>query len=282
MFKHVQVSSFNGVPYLKGSDLMKNHPNGLTFSVDKPNVVIGPNGAGKSALMKALALSTLSYYTGSSSLDDKYVLEGSVSHCPYWGENGYDKKYNVRYVFLPGFEADTDRGPALYYKPNLIPGDDSSPVVSMVNGYWDQARSYMAATEKSSSGQGCQNLLGKVLQALNEGKVPGYGYAHWRFGKELRDLKDRGWIASYDKHAEELKKLVAAISPDAGHVVLLDEPEQSLDAVAEQKLWHEVADCKKLQVIAATHSLYPILHPDKFHIIEAVPGYADQVRSLLQ
>jgi predicted ATPase len=64
---------------------------------------------------------------------------------------------------------------------------------------------------------------------------------------------------------------------------MMDEPEQSLDAKAEMLLWGQIAkaDCDKVQVIVATHSLYPLMHPELFHLIEAVPGYAQEVRKLM-
>jgi predicted ATPase len=63
----------------------------------------------------------------------------------------------------------------------------------------------------------------------------------------------------------------------------MDEPEQSLDALAELVLWRQIAaaDMSKMQVIVATHSLYPLMHPEKFNIIEAVPGYSESVMQLL-
>jgi predicted ATPase len=64
----------------------------------------------------------------------------------------------------------------------------------------------------------------------------------------------------------------------------MDEPEQSLDAWASATLWSRIAeaDCAKVQIVVATHSWYPILHPEAFNIIEAVPGFLEEVRSLIQ
>jgi len=66
-------------------------------------------------------------------------------------------------------------------------------------------------------------------------------------------------------------------------LLLMDEPEQSLDALAEARLWRtiEAADCDRMQIIVATHSLYPILHPERFHLIEATPGFVESVTELV-
>jgi predicted ATP-dependent endonuclease of OLD family len=63
-------------------------------------------------------------------------------------------------------------------------------------------------------------------------------------------------------------------------LVIMDEPEQSLDAVAELQLWIAISNAKT-QVIVATHSLFPFLRPDDFNIIEAVPGYCTVAQSAL-
>ena len=79
-----------------------------------------------------------------------------------------------------------------------------------------------------------------------------------------------------------LKKLFQP-AETAVPLILMDEPEQSLDARAEGSLWAAIAnaDCSTMQIIVATHSLYPMLNKDKFNIIETETGFVAEVRRLL-
>lgn len=63
MINSVSAKGFSAVPYLEASLLMQNHPT-LHLSGEKPNAIYGANGTGKSALLKALALHTMSFYFG--------------------------------------------------------------------------------------------------------------------------------------------------------------------------------------------------------------------------
>jgi hypothetical protein len=154
----------------------------------------------------------------------------------------------------------------------------------MMCGYSRQAREYGEMTDNKSSGQQSQALLARVQAALL-GDLSGlcYGHVNWRFGKEPQEFQARTHYSDFEYQAEKLKHLYGSVAVDAKPVLLLDEPEQSLDAKAEAVLWNHIAnvDSSCIQVIVATHSLYPLLHPEKFHLIEGVPGYADEVRSLL-
>ncbi|KWT98011.1 hypothetical protein APY03_0682 [Variovorax sp. WDL1] len=259
---------------------MQEHPKGITFSTKRPNVIVGPNGAGKSALLKTLALQTLSYQTGESAFDDNYTR--GLDSDDYWHQAGYRWSRDFRY--LNGLEVATDGAPALYYQPGHIPGHDNSIAASMMCGYFDEARAYGTLIKDKSSGQRSQALLEK-LKALLSGDKPtlSYQYVNWHGGTQplavdrLRDASD------CTLRAEVLKKRYGNVAAGAVPVVLMDEPEQSLDAKAEALLWRQIADAdmSRLQVIVATHSLYPMMHPEHFHLIEAVPGYVAEVQSLL-
>lgn len=280
MFKSLHAKDFKAVPHLESSLLMQSHPKGIKFSATKPNVVVGPNGAGKSALLSALALQTLSFYAGVSAFDSNYTgrtREGET----YWErEGGWGRKF----VFLPGLTCKTDLGPALYYRPGHIPGNDDSITASMMCGYFNEAREYGQLVENKSSGQQSQALLEKLQRVLaGDLSEMGYRYMNWNAGTDIRDMSNARWASDFDYHAETLKAQYANTA-EAQPVLLLDEPEQSLDAKAELALWKQIAqaDTGRVQVIVATHSLYPLMHPEKFHLIEAVPGYAKEVQALLQ
>jgi len=280
MIESLKVADFKAVPYLETSQLIKNHRKGILFSTDKPNVIVGPNGAGKSALMKALALHTLSYDIGTSNFDD-HIVKGS--DCDnYWSN---ESRWGTDFVYLKGFDCKSDFAPALYYRPGHIPGNDDSIAAAMMCGYFKEAKDYALLVDKKSSGQQSQSLLKKLLEHLSgKAKPLSFSYVNWSNGKEPKVIdRHRGWIGPWEHQAEVLKKTYGHAAQDARPVMLMDEPEQSLDARAEALLWKQIADanCRKLQIIVATHSLYPFMHPEKFNIIEAIPGYLEGVQSLI-
>lgn len=261
---------------------MKLNPNGVKFSSKKPNVIVGPNGSGKSALLTALSLKTLSNLTGESTIDGNYIT--AVDSKFFWTKD--DRKYWANeYEFLQGLECVGEVAPALYYRPDHIPGNESGITVAMMCGYFEEAKEFAKMTRGKSSGQKSQALLQKVLGLLagQDAKLT-YGFKNWRGTKELRDLKSERNLFSYDYQFEALKVLYGSIKPDLSPIVLMDEPEQSLDARAELLMWNAIAnaDISKMQIIVATHSLYPLMNPKKFNIIESSEGYAQEVMGLLK
>lgn len=279
MLISLRAKDFKAVPHLETSLLMQRYPEGLAFSSEKPNVVVGPNGAGKSALLSALALLTLSFYGGASALDRNYTGRSREAE-DFWLRDGWRRDYQ----FLPGLDCLGEVGPALYYRPGHIPGNDHSVVAAMMCGYSREARAYAELTENKSSGQQSQALLQKIQRALG-GDLSELTYAqmNWTAGTQPEELSGRRFVSDFEYHAEALKARCLACA-DKTPVVLMDEPEQSLDAMAELALWKQIeqADTRRLQVIVASHSLYPLMHPDKFHLIEAVPGYIQDVQALLK
>jgi len=280
MIRTLHAKDFKAVAHLETSQLMQTHPQGMTFSLDKPNVIVGPNGAGKSALLTTLSLLTLSHLTGVSALDDNYTSCGlDARH--YWSTAD---RWSRDYAYLAGLTCDTDYAPALYYRPGHIPGNEDSTTVALMCGYSAQARNYRDLTDKKSSGQQGQALLAKVMAALSgERSEFRYRFMNWRAGKELREFEWGPHVCDFEYQAEALKKRYGAVPATAKPVILMDEPEQSLDARAEALLWKQIAevDCSQVQVIVATHSLYPLMHPERVHLIEATPGYAQEVQKLL-
>jgi hypothetical protein len=280
MINHVGVNNFPAVPYLRASLLMQAHPDGVHFSTEKPNVIVGPNGAGKSALLTALTLKTLCYFRNQSALDNNYVIGNNCD--VFWTK---ERSWRQDFEYLPGLTCDSDNGPALYYRPGHIPGNDDSITASMMCGYFEEAKAYGKMVDKKSSGQQSQAVLQRMQAGLaGEDLKLKHQYANWRFGKEVKDLnKGRGYVCDFEYRAEVLKKLYGSVPADAIPLLMMDEPEQSLDAKAEALLWRQIAgaDCIRMQVIVATHSLYPMMHPEAFHLIEAVPGYIKEVQSLI-
>lgn len=279
MITSLKAKGFTAVPHLEKTALMKAHKGKVEFSTEKPNVIVGPNGVGKSALLEALSLETLTFYTGVSCFDENYIGSGEAR--TFWTPER-DWRAEHRFSFLPGLTCETDKGPAFYYRPNHIPGNDRCLTTAMMCGYGKEANRYAELTDNKSSGQQTQALMQRLLDALDGNQPrPEYEYAReWRAGKEPRDLSsNRGYMGDYDYKYEALKARYANVPADAKLIVIADEPEQSLDLLAELKLWKRIAaaDCSKVQVIIASHSLYPLMHPEKFNLIEAKPGFIAQV-----
>jgi energy-coupling factor transporter ATP-binding protein EcfA2 len=280
MIRTIFAKNCTAVPYLETSQLMQSHPDGIAFSTDKPNVLVGPNGIGKSALMTAMAKLTFSYQTGVSALDNNYLetmLEPAL-----WTRRraGWDEVVE----FMAGLVVDTDFAPAAYYRPWHIPGNDEMVTAAMQCGYFKEAKAYARLVEKRSSGQGCSALLKRVFDVLDGdvSTLQQYIQQNWSYGLKPVDLTKQRGVADYQYFVEEMKKR-ATLPEQFLPVLLLDEPEQSLDARSALEFWRKVAavDTSKVQVIAATHSLYPLLHPEQFNIVEATLGYADSVRALM-
>lgn len=273
MIRSMSVADFKGVQHLESSAVIRNNPNGLVFSTDKPTVIVGPNGSGKSALLCALALRFLADVLGESAFDRDYV----DSHKPYWTNRS---RYGHDWEFLNGLECDTDNAPAVYYRPNHVPGNEPNTAHALVMGLHEQARAYESLVGRRSAGEGHRNRLERVCAVLRKDTPVQFRYARWSFGEQPKDLTDyRQWHGAMDYKAEVLKKLFS--SPGTEPLVLMDEPEQSLDALSTLKLWKELSQPGLCQVIIATHSLYPIEHPEAFSFIETTPGYIGNIRQLI-
>lgn len=280
MITHLNLAEqFTAIPYLASSALWQNVGEaGLSFAAYKPNVIVGPNGAGKSALLTLLALQTLTYFTGDTALDDGYTRGRDAD--AWWSE----RTWSSPPVFLPGAIITSDNAPGRYYRPSHIPGNEDSVVTALMCGYGKDARIYGKDVDNRSSGQGCQARLASLMDILKDPKwKPAYRHVNWSAGVEPQKFPNHGWVGPWGYRAEELKARRDSVTPNGVPIILMDEPEQSLDALAELRLWQAIreADCYTRQIIVATHSLYPFLHPEAFNIIEAVPGYAQSVREQL-
>lgn len=281
MIDSMHLSGFTGIPYLASSSLMTAHEGKLRLSSKKVNVLVGPNGSGKSALLRTLALRFLAVLTGESLLSSRFTSQ--PDYAALWTKA---EGWRADYEFMKGLNLKTDEGPVVYYRPNMIPGEEDSVTSAMMCGFFDEAKEFARATEQKSTGQANLATLERALAvATGQQAVEApYPLHAWSAGREPRDLRQtRGWVGEMDYKAEALKP-IAAKGQAGKPLVLMDEPEQSLDARAELAMWKrlESTDCAKAQVLVATHSLYPFLHPRRFNIIEATPGYVENVSALFK
>jgi ABC-type cobalamin/Fe3+-siderophores transport system ATPase subunit len=281
MLAELSVDDFAAIPYLETSSLMKTHRKRLSFSTLKPNVVVGPNGSGKTALLDTLAIRFLTYFSGESTLDRRYVLD--VDARAWWTRSG---ESTDEYVWLKGLRCKTDNAPALYYRPAHVPGNEPTIADAMMGAYWVQAQEYARLVERRSSGEQNQAVLGKITRALEGAELPAtYAYMNWEFGTTARDVsKLDTFVYGRDAYGKaEVLKALYHPAPNALALILLDEPEQSLDVKAEAQIWSCIAkaDCRKMQIIAATHSMYPLIHRDHFNLIETEAGFIDDVLELM-
>lgn len=279
MLKKITFKANAAVPYLMGSELMVNRPDhSIELSTEKPNLLVGPNGSGKSAFIKTLALRFLAYTTGFSAFDNAYT--SSVSEIDgLWTEKSWRT-----WAFMDGIECDTDNGPALYFRPGMIPGDNTSFTHAMMCGYSELARTFARRVEDKSSGQGVQAMLEHVIELLR-GQIEHdtYEQVNWSYGTKPVKLKDTAssWVSPSAYQAEVLKAMFGGSKAGTTPLVLLDEPEQSLDVHAQLQFWNTVRSCNKVQVVIATHSVVPLMEPDRYNFIETVPGYLAEAVKLI-
>lgn len=283
--RSIAFEGFTAVPWLSETPLAKNHRCRIDLSSTKPNVVVGPNASGKSALLTTLSLLTLSHFTGASEISTDYV---SARHADAWWTK--TRGWSSDFEWLQNLVIDGAAGPAFYYRPEHIPGNEKSVASAMMLGYFDQAKAYGALVKGKSDGQKSALLLDRCLRALGGSGLPTLEVAEkgFRYAKPLEEMRQRNvhmWIGEDDRKGEAMRKRYLDPAAEGFQgltgrpLVMLDEPERSLDALAEAQLWAQIAAAHTqcVQVLVATHSLYPLLHPHKFHLIESTPGWRERV-----
>lgn len=245
------------------TDLLTTHANKVAFSSNKINVLIGPNGSGKSTLLRHLAVRFLCLDRGYTSIDRSLC---DRAYEKYFSE----KNWRDKSTFMPGIEVDSAQCVAAYWAPGMKYGGWDMDTAAMMCGYGDEAKLRWKHTKEKSSGQGIHNQLNYIFDVL-----------HGKRKVELREKID--WYL--ENHQKDKLDAVTPLFKERDKnktVVLLDEPEQSLDMSKEMEFWDKLLDVNtaEVQVVVATHSLYPLISPKfkgKFNIIECTSDYKQTI-----
>lgn len=234
--------------------LLSKESNNVSFSEDKINVIIGPNGSGKSTLIKDLATRFFCLDRGYTSLD-RDISERRYYHC-------FKKKWETwgDYIFMEDPKVFTSNCAAVYWHPGFKFGGWDMDTAAMMCGYSEEVRIRDKQIRNKSSGQGIYNQLDYIFEVL-EGE------------RELTvNIPEKPSFTEYKEKLEAITPLFTDCHKNKT-IVLLDEPEQSLDAFKEVYFWDRLLDVNtdNVQVIIATHSIYPLINPKfegKLNIIE--------------
>ncbi len=268
---------FKAVDYLPHVKLMETHGSIIELSVTKPNVLVGPNGSGKSAFLRTLSLLTLSNLTGVTSLSDRYVSFNTK----LWDLDG--KSYSKNWLFLEGLTFEGALNPTYYYRPGFIPNEERCLTTALMCGYEKEARKIEELTNKFSSGQAAKNMLSHLFELLYEPKERSSTHSTWRYPTQSDKFKfQRGYVGDTEGQALALVRH-HELFETKHRLIIMDEPEQSLDAYQQALLWEHLraVDCSETQLVIATHSAHPLLQADRFNLIETVPSYIQTARELL-
>ena len=283
MLTSITFDGFRAVPHLEATKLMQQSKT-VRFAEDRPNIIVGPNGSGKSSLLDALSMLTLTYYMDVSTFDHHYLAMSDSDkfwHKPKDIEKmDWWQRHNNYY--LTGLTYTGDLVPALYYRPNRLPGNEHDVAHAMCMGYSEPAREYGTLTRNKSSGQKSRAIQDRMLRAL--GGTEQIKFETYRFGNpdELIKIEPGVYVGEGPAKTNLFKTFYKDRKSDGRQLVIMDEPEQSLDLEAEINLWDAIAGHHSdTQIICASHSLYPILNPEPFNLIETEPGYVKKIQKLL-
>jgi hypothetical protein len=173
---------------------------------------------------------------------------------------------------MSGIKIDSAQCVATYWEPSMKYGGWDMDTAAMMCGYGNETKLRREHTRKKSSGQGIHNQLNYIFDVL-----------HGKRQVELHENIDY-YLKEFQKDKLDATVPLFKQWNENKTVVLLDEPEQSLDMSKEMEFWDKLldVDTEDIQVVIATHSLYPLISPkfkNKFNYIEGVPGYKQTIEN---
>lgn len=207
------------------------------------NFIVGPNGSGKSTLTKTIARLFMAEQGGRQTITQTSTMD---MFDIFDKNNPFDS-----------FVVDHDGGPVFYMNP-----EDS---VGMMGGGFDDdffKEGFLNTTSKVSSGQKSIRGMNRILNLIQEW-ADGAPNVDDRLGGKCNDL----YQGRVDLAMEFMKP-----SRDGRPLIILDEPDSSVDMLGEIELFNLLRDASaNCQIIVNTHSQLAL--DMEANVIETVDGY---------
>lgn len=234
------------------------------------NFLFGPNACGKSTIIRALATYSGIKSGGWTSFQDPLDLANFGERSKIQLPKGYKRlvrdafEAEVTWDGTPTMLYDSrnsDAGGMAYLFENAEESHDGITTME------DQLQTIFG---KPSAGQQRLIKLIKILQML---KNPP------KLEKAPMERCNDTWQNCYDAQKAYFKSL-----PRTGPVtILLDEPESSLDIMNQITFWSKIVPrLAGYQTVIATHSIFALMAPAGYNVIDLKPGYFAECKADLE
>jgi len=211
------------------------------------NIIVGPNGSGKTTLTRSVAKLFYAEQGGTPTLTQTAFMDAYKA---------FDKTPPDEY-----FTVEHDGGAVFYV--------NQEHTVGLTHGQFDDdffSEGFFRTMNKLSSGQdSCENI-NRILSMIEK----------YLKGGENVDNRLKNANSLYQNYVNQA---MAFIKPDrnAVPVLILDEPDASLDMMNEVKIWDIIRKISlKIQVIVCSHSAFALHQEANF--IEMESGYLKKCR----
>jgi len=227
------------------------------------NLVLGCNGAGKTAVLRYLAAMFSADCYGYSRLSKAVGEREAEKFFPGVDRWDWEKSLVDVYPHLGvSLRAKSRVEGAFYWTPGFIPGYHSDLTHSLMCGYTEDSRRLHKLLEGKSSGQASMAVLDEVLGHLEGGTRPEGWRGMCSIPKDPSYCFERRQVLAA-AHAKKLWNAGSEVVPGSTVVVILDEPDQSLDQVGQLEFWQRLdricKEHKNVQMLVSTHSFAPLL-----------------------